>query len=73
MLATIVRIRDEENKATLRWSLERLRRELSGKPSGAELIAQHLVHMVFVQLLRLHFSEGERGGVGWCSRWRTSR
>ena len=65
MLAPIVRIRDEEDKAMLRWSLERLRRELSGKLPGAELIARHLVHMVLVQLLRLHVADGERGGVGW--------
>ena len=65
MLAPVIRIRDEEDKAALRWSLERLRRELSERQPGAALIAQHLVHMVLVQLLRLHVADGENGGVGW--------
>jgi len=65
MLPPIVHIRKETDKATLRWSLERLRQELTEQQPGGFLVAEHLVHLMLVQALRLHLAEGMRGGVGW--------
>jgi AraC-like DNA-binding protein len=64
-LPPVAHIRKESDKAALRWSLDRMRQELSEPQPGAFLIAQHLAHMMLVQALRLHVAEGPTGGVGW--------
>src|SRR5271154_6635065 len=65
MLAPIVHIRKESDKAAMRWSLERMRQELREPQPGGFLIAQQLATMMLVQALRLHLTEGLQGGVGW--------
>ncbi len=65
VLPPIVHIRTEGDKAVLRWSLERMRQELRDPQPGGFLVAQQLASMLLVQVLRLHLSEGLRGGVGW--------
>ena len=63
-LRPIVHIRKESEKAAIRWSLERLRAELSDPQPGGFLVAQQLAYMLLVQALRLHLTE-LKGGVGW--------
>ncbi len=65
ILPPIVHIRKESDKATMRWSLERLRQELREPQPGGFLVAQHLASLMLVQALRLHLAEGLSGGVGW--------
>jgi AraC-like DNA-binding protein len=65
MLPPIVHIRNEADKAVLRWSLERMMQELREPKPGGFLVAQHLATLMLVQALRLHLSEGLKGGVGW--------
>ena len=65
MLPPIVHIRKESDKAAMRWSLERLMLELREPQPGRFLVAQQLAYLMLVQALRLHLSEGLRGGVGW--------
>jgi AraC-like DNA-binding protein len=65
VLPPIVHIRKESDKAELRWCLERMMQELREPQPGGVLVAQHLAHMLLVQLLRLHLEEGLSGGVGW--------
>jgi AraC-like DNA-binding protein len=65
MLPPIVHIRKEADQAALRWSVERMMHELREQEPGGALIAQHLAHMMLVQALRLHLSEGQNGSVGW--------
>ena len=65
VLPPIVHIRKESDKAALRWSMEQMMRELREPQPGGFLIAQHLAHMMLVQALRLHLTEGLQGGVGW--------
>ncbi len=64
-LRPIVHIRNEADKAAMRWSLERMREELRDPQPGSTLIAQQLAYVMLVQALRLHVAEGARGGVGW--------
>jgi len=64
-LPPIVHIRREQDKAAMRWSLERMKEELRDPQPGGSLIAQQLAYMMLVQALRLHLAEGARGGVGW--------
>lgn len=61
----IVRLRDEAEKAGVRWVLERMRQELVGSQPGAGLVVQHLAHLMLVQALRLYLSQGAGRGVGW--------
>ncbi|HKN28710.1 MAG TPA: AraC family transcriptional regulator [Roseiarcus sp.] len=64
VLPPIVHIRNESDKAAIRWSLDRMRQELREPQPGGFLVAQYLAYMMLVQALRLHLAEG-RGGVGW--------
>jgi hypothetical protein len=64
-LPPIVHIRNESEKAAIRWSLEQLREELSDPQPGGFLVAQHLAYLLLVQALRLHLVEGLKGRVGW--------
>jgi AraC-like DNA-binding protein len=66
-LPPIVHIRNESDKAVLRWSMERLMQELREPQPGGFLMAQHLAHMMLLQALRLHVADGSKGGVGWLS------
>ena len=65
MLPPIVHIREESDKGTMRWSLERMMQELRDPQPGGFLIAQHLAHLMLVQALRLHLAEGGPGQIGW--------
>lgn len=65
MLPPIIHIRDEEGRATLRWSVERMMQELRTQQPGGFLIIQHLAHMMLVQALRLHLAEASKSSVGW--------
>ncbi|ADV81467.1 AraC family transcriptional regulator [Terriglobus saanensis] len=64
-LPPIVHIRKESDKATMRWSLERMKEEVRNPQPGSSLMAQQLAYMMLVQALRLHLAEGAKGGVGW--------
>ena len=65
VLPPIVHLQKESDKAEMRWYLERMRQELLEQQPGGSLVAQHLAHMMLVQALRLHLTDGVRGGVGW--------
>jgi AraC-like DNA-binding protein len=65
LLPPIVHIRRDSDRAALRWSIERMLQELIELRPGGALIGQHLAHMMLVQALRAHLSEGPSGGVGW--------
>jgi AraC-like DNA-binding protein len=54
-------------KAAMRWSLERMREELSDPQPGGSLIAQQLAYMMLIQALRLHLADAASGGRGWLS------
>jgi AraC-like DNA-binding protein len=64
-LPPIVHIRRETDKAAMRWSLERMREELRDPQPGSSLIAQQLAHVMLVQALRLHVTDGATTGPGW--------
>lgn len=64
-LPPVVHICDDAGRSALRWSLERMRDELSERRPGASLVAQQLAHMMLVQALRLHTAQGPNAGVGW--------
>ncbi len=65
MLPPIIHIRAEPDRATLRWSVDRLMQELREPQPGGSLIAHQLASMILVQALRLHLAEQPNSGVGW--------
>jgi AraC-like DNA-binding protein len=66
-LPPIVHIRGESAEAAMRWSLERMREELSDPQPGGSLIAQQLAYMMLIQALRLHLADAASAGRGWLS------
>jgi AraC-like DNA-binding protein len=64
-LPPIVHIRKEQDKAAMRWSLERMREELRNPQPGGSLIAQQLAYVMLIQALRLHLADEAKEGVGW--------
>jgi AraC-like DNA-binding protein len=65
VLPPIVHIRNEADRAAMRWCLERMMKELREPQPGSFLLGQHLAQMMLVEALRLYIAEGLRGGVGW--------
>jgi len=61
----VVHLREDSDKAGLRWALERMRQELTETQPGGVLVAQHLAHMMLVQALRLYLAYGVGRSVGW--------
>jgi AraC-like DNA-binding protein len=66
-LPPIVHIRRESDKAAMRWSLERMREELSNPQPGASLLSQQLAYTMLIQALRLHLTDAASAGPGWLS------
>jgi len=64
-MPAVVRLREEDDKASLRWALERMRQELTQPQPGGYLVVQHLAHLMLVQALRLYLTEGPGPRVGW--------
>ncbi|CAO3429871.1 Transcriptional regulator, AraC family [Azospirillum endophyticum] len=64
-MPAVIGLRDENDKAGLLWTLERMRQELYGSQPGATLVVRHLAHLLLVQALRLYLSHGIGRGVGW--------
>lgn len=64
-MPAIVSLREEQDKAGLRWVLERMRRELSESRPAASFVVQQLAHLMLVQVLRLYLSCHVGRGVGW--------
>jgi AraC-like DNA-binding protein len=65
MLPPVVHIRAEAHKAMLRWSIERLMRELREPLPGSALIAGHLAQALLIEALRLHLAEHSHHSTGW--------
>ncbi len=65
LLPPVVHLRAEADKAALRWSIDRLMRELREPQPGSTLIAEHLAQALLVEALRLHLAEQSHHSTGW--------
>jgi AraC-like DNA-binding protein len=65
LLPSVVHIRKESDRATLRSSMDLMMRELRNPQPGGALVAQHLGHMMLVLALRLHLAWAGTAGTGW--------
>jgi AraC-like DNA-binding protein len=54
-----------EEASVLRWALDLFAREIhEGKPGGL-LSAEHLAHLMLIQVLRIYLSSRQSAGIGW--------
>ncbi|WP_445680103.1 AraC family transcriptional regulator [Radicibacter daui] len=51
--------------AVLQWTLDQLARELADQRPGAGLMAEHLAHILFVNVLRAHMERQEDAASSW--------
>jgi len=65
MLPPVVYISAEEGREDLRWSIERLMRELRMPQPGSALLGEHLTQALLIEALRLHLTERSRQDIGW--------
>ncbi len=65
LLPPVVHIGAEADKAALRWSIERLMRELREPQPGSTLIAEHMAQALLIEALRLHLAEHSHSRTGW--------
>jgi len=65
MLPPVVHIRATAHQAALRWSIERLMRELREPQPGSTLLAEHLAQALLIEALRLHLAEHASHSTGW--------
>ena len=64
-LPSVVHIREEDARATLRWSLDRIMAELRDPRPGGNLAVEHLAHLILVEALRCHLAANADGRKGW--------
>lgn len=64
-LPAVIHLPDGASSALLRWSLERLRQELSHPQAGSSLVGQHLAGLVLVETMRLLLTQPTHLGPGW--------
>jgi len=65
LLPPIVHVRNDSDRAAMRWYLERMMRVLREPQPGGFLLGQHLAEMMLVEALRLYVADQVKGGVGW--------
>ena len=65
-LPSVVYVRDASSQAAvLRWALDELAIEIKGGAPGQALMAEHLAHIMLLQVLRLWLAAGPRQVSGW--------
>lgn len=69
-MSPIGRLRDDDDKAGVRWVLDRLRRELIMARPGRTLVVRQLSHLLLVQALRLHIAQEGEHAAGWLFAFR---
>ena len=65
VLPPIVHIRNDSDRAAMRWYLERMMQVLRERQPGGILLGEHLAQMMLIEVLRLHLADKVAGGVGW--------
>ncbi len=67
VLPPIVHIREDGDRANMRWALDRMMVELRAPRPGGDMVVEHLSHLILVQALRLHPADPGGAGAGWLS------
>jgi AraC-like DNA-binding protein len=65
-LAPVVHVSETSDQASvLRWGLEQFAAEIRAPQPGGLLVAEHLAHIMLVQVLRVPLRSNGPEGVGW--------
>lgn len=64
-LPPVIHATGEADHAVVRWCIERLREEMRCGRPGADLVAQQIAAMLFVQLIRTHLDGAPAGTTNW--------
>jgi AraC-like DNA-binding protein len=67
VLPPVVHIRNEVDRSTMRWYLERMMKVISEPQPGGVLLGEHLAQMMLIEVLGLYMGEAITGGAGWLS------
>lgn len=66
ILPPIVPVRAASNEASvLRWALDLFTKEIKRAQPGGSLTVEHLVHIMLIQVLRLHLGSADTSSTGW--------
>ena len=65
VLPPIVHIRNDSDRAAMRWYLERMMKVLQEPQPGGVLLGEHLAQMMLIEVLGLYMADTVTGGVGW--------
>lgn len=63
----VIHLSGQQERAAMRWALEKMTEELRNPQPGGSLVVEHLAQMMLVQALRLQLAEGPHTGTGWFS------
>lgn len=65
-LPAVVPVRAASNEASvLRWALGLFAKEIGEDQPGGSLTAEHLAHIMLIQVLRLYLASADTSGSGW--------
>lgn len=65
ILPPVVHIGADEGRDDLRWSIERLMRELRNPQPGGSLLGEHLTQALLIEALRIHLTDRSHQGASW--------
>lgn len=66
VLPTLIHIRNPEDRAALRWYLERMMTVIRNPQPGGVLQGEYLAQMMLIEILRIYMADKKTGGgVGW--------
>ena len=65
VLPCALHIRNESDRAAMRWYLERMMTVISAPQPGGILLGEYLAQMMLIEVLRLYIPDKGTRGVGW--------
>ena len=65
VLPPIVMLTDEAHRASIRWAVERILREMRDHQPGGTLVAQQVAYTLLIDALRLYLGDDAPRGAGW--------
>jgi AraC-like DNA-binding protein len=65
VLPAVMHFRNDSDKATMRWYLERMMRSIREPQPGAILLGEHLAQMILIEVLGLYLADQNTHGIGW--------
>jgi AraC-like DNA-binding protein len=65
VLPLVIHIRNDADRVTMRWYLERMMEVARESRPGGVLLGEHLAQMMLIEVLRLHLEDRVTSKIGW--------